>query len=223
VYRVIVDGSETFKSEPSDTRQHPTRLWPVAAVLVLAVLGSGIAFWALQAPTLPPALTEQPSTPVPDKSSVAVLPFSNLRDDPQQAYFADGIAEDLMTDLSRVSGLFVIARHSAFTYKDREIDVRTVGRELGVHYVVEGSVRRAGEQIRINVQLVDATTGGHEWAERYDGSMDDIFALQDRVTRTAFNRNPSHQDDPRFRKGYPARSHLRTCPCGARHDLFPRL
>jgi TolB-like protein/Flp pilus assembly protein TadD len=127
---------------------------------------------------------EADAPPLPDKPSVAVLPFANLSDDAQQGYFADGLAEDLMTDLSRLSGLFVIARHSAFAYRGQEIDVRRVGRELGVLYIVEGSVRRTGDQVRINVQLVDAGTGGHVWAEKYDGSMADIFALQDRVTKS---------------------------------------
>ena len=110
-------------------------------------------------------------------------PFDNLSDDPQQAFFADGIAEDLLTDLSHLSGLFVIARNSSFAYKGKSTDVRQVARELGVHYVVEGSVRRAGEQVRINVQLVDGLTGAHQWAERYDGADANIFALQDKVTK----------------------------------------
>ena len=184
VYRVIVDGTETFEPKPGPKRKAPAWTWPAAAVLLVAVLAGGAAYM-LWRPAPPESGTEQAGAqPVPDKSSLAVLPFSNMSDDPQQAYFADGIAEDLMTDLSHVDGLFVIARHSAFAYKGRDVDVREIGRELGVRYVVEGSVRRAGEQIRINVQLVDAATGGHEWAERYDGSMSDIFALQDRVTKS---------------------------------------
>jgi len=184
VYRVIVDGTETFEAKPGQKRKTAPRLWPAAAVLLLAVLAGGGAYWLPRPPSPDPGTEHSDALPVPDKSSVAVLPFSNMSDDPQQSYFADGIAEDLMTDLSHVDGLFVIARHSAFAYKDRDVDVRQVGRELGVHYIVEGSVRRAGDQIRINVQLVDATTGGHEWAERYDGSMADIFALQDHVTKS---------------------------------------
>ena len=120
---------------------------------------------------------------LPSKPSIAVLPFTNLSDDAQQGYFADGIAEDLMTDLSKVSGLFVVSRNSTFSYKGKNVDVRQVARELGVRYILEGSVRRSNDLVRINVQLIDATTGGHEWAERYDGSQSDIFALQDKVTK----------------------------------------
>jgi len=120
--------------------------------------------------------------PLPDKPSIAVLPFTNMSDDAQQEYFVDGMTEDLITDLSKLSGLFVIARNSVFTYKGKPVKVRQVSEELGVRYVLEGSVRRVGDQVRINAQLIDATTGGHVWAERYDGSLADIFALQDRVT-----------------------------------------
>ncbi len=130
---------------------------------------------------------EHPSPELPDKPSIAVLPFTNMSDDPQQEYFADGMTEDLITDISKVSGLFVIARNSVFTYKGKAVKVQQVARDLGVRYVLEGSVRRAGNQVRINAQLVDATTGGHVWAERYDGSLADIFSLQDQVTAKIVN------------------------------------
>jgi TolB-like protein len=120
--------------------------------------------------------------PLPDKPSIAVLPFANMSGDPEQEYFADGMAEDLITDLSQISGLFVISRNSAFTYKGKTVKIRQVAEELGVRYVLEGSVRRAGDEVRINAQLIDATTGGHLWAARYDGTLEDIFDLQDRVT-----------------------------------------
>ena len=121
---------------------------------------------------------------VPDKPSIAVLPFDNMSGDPEQGYFADGITEDIITDLSKVSGLFVIARNSSFAYKGKAPDIRQVSRELGVRYVLEGSVRRAASRIRINAQMIDGTTGGHLWAERYDRDIADIFAVQDEVTRT---------------------------------------
>jgi TolB-like protein/rhodanese-related sulfurtransferase len=120
--------------------------------------------------------------PLPDKPSIAVLPFNNMSDDPGQDYFADGMTEDLITDLSKISGLFVIARNSSFSYKGQQVKVGRVAEELGVRYVLEGSVRRAGDEVRINAQLIDATTGGHLWAERYDGTLEDVFDLQDRVT-----------------------------------------
>jgi TolB-like protein/Flp pilus assembly protein TadD len=121
--------------------------------------------------------------PLPDKPSIAVLPFLNLSKDPDQEYFTDGMVDDLITDLSKISDLLVVARDSTFTYKGKPAKVKQVAEELGVRYVLEGSVRRAGDEIRINAQLVDAMTGHHVWAERYDGSMKDVFALQDRITR----------------------------------------
>ncbi|MBP2237257.1 adenylate cyclase [Sinorhizobium kostiense] len=124
---------------------------------------------------------------LPKKPSIAVLPFDNMSGDPEQGYFADGITEDIITDLSKVSGLFVIARNSSFAYKGKTPDIRKVSRELGVRYVLEGSVRRAADRIRINAQMIDGTTGGHLWAERYDRGLEDIFAVQDEVTRTIVN------------------------------------
>ncbi|MBB4184397.1 adenylate cyclase [Sinorhizobium terangae] len=121
---------------------------------------------------------------LPAKPSIAVLPFDNMSGDPEQGYFADGITEDIITDLSKVSGLFVIARNSSFAYKGKAPDIRKVSRELGVRYILEGSVRRAADRIRINAQMIDGTTGGHLWAERYDRCIEDIFAVQDEVTRT---------------------------------------
>ena len=122
--------------------------------------------------------------PLPDRPSIAVLPFANMSDGPDQDYFADGISEDLITGLSRIRWLFVIARNSTFVYKNRAVDVKQVARELGVRYVLEGSVRRAGKQLRISAQLIDAVTGGHHWAERYDRELGDIFAVQDEITRS---------------------------------------
>ena len=129
------------------------------------------------------ASKEKKALPLPDKPSIAVLPFVNMSGDPEQEYFSDGITEDLITDLSKISSLFVIARNSVFIYKGRAVKVDHVGRELGVRYVLEGSVRRAGARVRITAQLVDAGTGGHLWAERYDRNVGDIFALQDEVTQ----------------------------------------
>ena len=125
-----------------------------------------------------------PALPLPDRPSIAVLPFANMSEDPDQEHFADGISEDLITGLSRIHWLFVIARNSTFVYKNRAVDVKQVARELGVRYVLEGSVRRAGKRIRISAQLIDAITGGHHWAERYDRELGDIFAVQDEITRS---------------------------------------
>ncbi len=120
--------------------------------------------------------------PLPDRPSIVVLPFQNMSGDPEQEYFADGMVEEITTALSRIRWLFVIARNSAFTYKGRAVDIRQVGRELGVRYVLEGSVRQAGGRVRITGQLVEAEAGNHIWADRFDGDLADVFELQDRVT-----------------------------------------
>jgi adenylate cyclase len=130
-----------------------------------------------------PQPADAPATPpLPDKPSIAVLPFQNMSSDPEQEFFADGIAEDIITALSRYPSLFVIARNSCFTYKGRAVDVKQVGRELGVRYVLEGSLRKSANRIRVTAQLVDAETGNHLWAERYDRDLADIFAVQDEIT-----------------------------------------
>jgi TolB-like protein/Tfp pilus assembly protein PilF len=122
-----------------------------------------------------------PALALPDKPSVAVLPFSNLSGDPEQEYFADGMVEDIIAGLSRIKWLFVVARNSSFTYKQKAVDVKRVGRELGVRYLLEGSLRKDGNRLRISAQMIEAETGGHLWAERYDRPLDDIFALQDEI------------------------------------------
>jgi TolB-like protein len=129
------------------------------------------------------ASTETPME-LPDKPSIAVLAFANLSSDAEHEYLADGIVEDIITELSRFSELFVTARNSSFQYKGKAIDVRQVGRELGVRYVLEGSVRRVGDRIRISAQLIDTATGGHRWAEHYDRKLEDVFAVQDEVVGT---------------------------------------
>jgi TolB-like protein len=128
----------------------------------------------------PLPVSSQPC-PLPDKPSIAVLPFANMSGDPEQDYFADGMVEEIITALSRIRWLFVIARNSSFTYKGQVVDVKQVGRELGVCYVLEGSVRKAGSRVRITVQLIDAASGAHLWADRFDGSLEDVFDLQDKV------------------------------------------
>ncbi len=187
VYRVVLKPGELIPPPETSTQTQPPsqpRRLIVAFAAVAFVVAGGVAFWLKPwAPTIEPASVERMALPLPDKPSIAVLPFSNMSDDPTQEYFVDGMTEDLITDLSKLSGLFVIARNSSFAYKGKSPDVRQVSRELGVKYVLEGSVRRAGEQVRINAQLIDATSGGHVWAERYDGDLQDVFDLQDRITR----------------------------------------
>ncbi|WP_432431195.1 winged helix-turn-helix domain-containing tetratricopeptide repeat protein [Methylocella silvestris] len=132
-------------------------------------------------PAEPPPSGETPALPLPEKPSIAVMAFQNLSGDPEQDYFADGIVEDIITALSRIRWLFVIARNSSFAYRSRQGDLKQAGRELGVGYVLEGSVRKAANRVRITGQLIDASTGAHLWAERFEGALDDIFALQDQV------------------------------------------
>jgi adenylate cyclase len=163
----------------------------VVSVLVFVVLLGGLAtFWAL----FPAAFrtphselrTEEaqpPSLPLPDKPSIVVLPFNNMSGDPGQDYFSDGLTEVLTSNLSQISSLFVIARNSAFTYKGKAVKVQEVGREMGVRYVLEGSVQKAGDQVRIVAQLIDTTTGGHLWSQRYDRPLKDIFSLQDEIVQ----------------------------------------
>ncbi|WP_235679259.1 adenylate/guanylate cyclase domain-containing protein [Aquibium microcysteis] len=139
----------------------------------------------------------EPAWPLPaaapaETASIAVLPFDNMSGDAEQDYFSDGITEDIITDLSKISSLLVIARNSSFTYKGRAVDVKQVARELGVRHVLEGSVRRAGNRVRITAQLIDGSTGGHVWAERYDRVLEDIFAIQDEITLTIVNQLKIH-------------------------------
>src|SRR5262249_1345405 len=159
--------------------------WVVVAGLVL-ITGTIVAVQYLARPPLSTqhsALSTPAALPLPDKPSIVVLPFDNMSKDPDQDYFSNGITEVLTRDLSRSSSLFVIARNTAFTYKGKAANVQDVGKELGVRYVLEGSVQRAGEQVRIVAQLVDTTTGGHIWSERYDRPLQDIFALQDEIVQ----------------------------------------
>src|SRR5262245_38225948 len=131
---------------------------------------------------IPGAPATQPTLSLPDKPSIAVLPFTNLSGDPDQDFFGDGVAEDILTDLAKLRWLFVIARNSSFTFRGKAVDIRAISRALGVRYVLEGSIRRAGNRIRVTAQLIDATTGAHVWASRYDRDLSDIFAVQDEIT-----------------------------------------
>lgn len=182
-YRVLMQpeaaGASGEQPEPAPRSRRPF----VAVVAVFALVVAGLAMWQPWTPKVAPASEERMAFALPDKPSLAVLPFDNMSGDAEQDYFADGLTEDLITDLSKISGLFVIARNSTFTYKGTPVEVRQVAEDLGVRYVLEGSVRRAGNEVRINAQLIDATTGGHVWADRYDGSATDIFSVQDEFVR----------------------------------------
>ncbi len=175
VYKVLMDP-EAVGKVIDEIRVEPKRGQRPAIAIVIALLFVmvGVVLWKSYMPTTSP--------PISAKPAIAVLPFDNMSGDPQQEYFSDGMTDDLITDLSKVSGLFVIARKSTFTYKGKPVNIKQVAEELGVRYVLGGSVRRAGDEVRINAQLIDSTTGGHLWAERYDGRMGNIFSLQDKIT-----------------------------------------
>ena len=153
---------------------------PIRAYAVSLVAGESV-------PSPELGTSTKPAVELPDKPSIAVLPFTNMSRDPDQDYFADGIAEDIITELSRDPNLFVIARNSRFFYKNQSVDIREIARELGMRYVLEGSLRKSGNRIRLNTQLIDAQTNHHVWAERYDRALEDIFEVQDELTITINN------------------------------------
>ncbi len=189
VWRVLTEPARGERLSTS-TQRVPRKyvrggIFSLAGLAILAAVIVFVQHISLRAPTttasIPPA--QKPALPLPNIPSIAVLPFTNMSGDPQQEYFSDGLTDDLITDLSRGPGIFVIASTSTFTYKGKPVKVQEVGRELGVKYVLEGSVRKAGDEVRIDVQLVDATTGAELWAERYDRPLRDIFSLQDEIVR----------------------------------------
>jgi adenylate cyclase len=185
-YRVLMDPRVTVKGKLEEEKPPPARRTPIlfgiAIVLVLAV-AVGIWQFYMRRPSLETASVEKMAYQLPDKPSIAVLPFNNLSGDPEQEYFSDGLTEEIIAALSSVPKLFVIARNSTFTYKGKPVKVQKVSEELGVQYVLEGSVRKGGDKIRITAQLIDAMTGKHLWAERYDRNLSDIFAVQDEITK----------------------------------------
>jgi adenylate cyclase len=188
VWRVLLDETAPSHVEMSRRTRWYRRggILSAAGVAIIVATIVLIQHMSLRPPrthaSIPPA--SKPALSLPNIPSIAVLPFANLSGDPQQEYFSDGISDDLISDLSRVPKLFVIARTSSFTCKGKAEKVQTIGRELGVKYLLEGSARRAGDQVRVNVQLVDATTGNEVWSQRYDRQMRDIFKLQDEIVQS---------------------------------------
>jgi TolB-like protein/Flp pilus assembly protein TadD/rhodanese-related sulfurtransferase len=208
LYRIALDekAGALLTIAPTGTPPRRLRGWQVAAGAAGLCLVLGAATWFQGGYGTPFRQDTAPAAgpSLPDKPSLVVLPFDNLSGDRSQTYFADGIAEDLTTDLSRLTGLFVIARQSAFQYRGKDRALDDIGRELGVRFVLRGSVMRIGEDIRINAQLVDAATGGNLWAERYDGKVDSLFAFQDKVARkivSALSVNLSTSEQTTWRDG----------------------
>jgi adenylate cyclase len=184
VYRVLTEAEAAGKvigEEKPKTKQ--LRWAAIGGVVVLILVAGALAIWNFYLrPPFEPASEERMAFALPDKPSIAVLPFVNMSEDPKQEYFSDGLTEEIITALSKVPKLFVIARNSTFSYKGKSVKVNQVAEELGVRYVLEGSVRKAGERVRITAQLIDALGGHHLWAERYEKDLKDIFALQDEIT-----------------------------------------
>jgi adenylate cyclase len=184
VYRVSSDPDLSARTTRLQHARRPSWRWSVAAATAAIVLAAaGIAWWYRDRAAESQPDVAAAALPLPDKPSIAVLPFDNLGGDPAEESFGLGIAEDLITDLSKLRGLFVIARNSSFAFRGKSAEVQRIGRELGVRYLLDGSVRRASDQLRINAQLVDAGTGEPVWAERFDRPIRDVFAVQDEITR----------------------------------------
>ena len=182
--KTVVGLPATSVSRVVTPRRDRTKLAVISAAAAALVI-AGAVWWVWPAPRLQVASAPTSASAlqlVAPRMSIVVLPFANLSNEPDQQYFADGITEDLTTDLSRISGMFVISRNSAFTYRNKPVETRQIGRELGVRYVLEGSVQRSGNQVRVNAQLIDAETGAHLWAERFDRDIGDLFALQSEIT-----------------------------------------
>ena len=185
VYRLLIDPEDSGKMIDAQKPYTGKWRWAITASIAIILLVAGalsiwIFFLRFEKEV---ASVAGVALPLPDKPSIAILPFQNLSGDPEQDYFSDGLTEDLITDLSKISGLFVISRNSSFAYKGKTIKIAEVGREFGVQYILEGSVRKAGDRVRITAQLIDTTTEGHLWAHRYDRELKDIFKLQDDVTQ----------------------------------------
>jgi TolB-like protein/class 3 adenylate cyclase len=184
VFQVQWDPGVVGKRRDKGVRPLRWRSVAFAAAVVLLVGAGAVAFWNFYPrSSAPPAAPENAAPKLPGKPSIAVLPFENMSDDPGQEHFSDGLTEDIITDLSQLEDLIVIARASVFTYKGKPVKVQQVARELGVQYVLEGSVRKSGDRVRITAQLVDGMTGHHLWADRYDRDLKDVFALQDEIAQ----------------------------------------
>ncbi len=185
VYRMRV-GPDAAALGVSKEKKPALKRWQWAALAAMVVLILGVAaVWQFYArsPSVEPASKEKMAFPLPEKPSIAVLAFDNMGGDPEQEYFSDGLAENIITQLSQIHSLFVISRNSSFTYKGKPVKINQVAEELGVRYVLEGSVQRAENRVRVTAQLIDASTGRHLWADRYDRELTDIFAIQDEITR----------------------------------------
>jgi adenylate cyclase len=184
-YRVLMEPRVTVAGKPEEAKPAPMRrkaIFTGAFAVIVVAVALGIWQFYMRRPTEEPVSVEKMAYPLPDEPSIAVLPFDNLSGDPDQEYIADGITENIITALSYIPEIFVIARNSTFTYKGKAVKAQEVAEDLGVRYILEGSVQRAGDRVRITAQLIDAASGRHLWADRYDRGLQDLFALQDEIT-----------------------------------------
>ena len=184
--REVIDELPEEREAGAALRRDRTRLAIIAAAVAAALSIAIVAWWVWPAPHSPianPPVAASPPTLVAPRLSIVVLPFANLSNDPDQQYFADGISEDLTTDLSRIADMLVISRNTAFTYRNKPIDGKQISRELGVRYLVEGSVQRSADRVRVTAQLIDAETHAHLWADRFDRDVRDLFVVQNEITR----------------------------------------
>jgi adenylate cyclase len=207
VYKVLFDPEDAGKLI-GEKPKRAEKKWLLPLVIVTAIILTSIGWYFFQSinkPNVEPAAIERMAYQLPDKPSIAVLPFDNLSGDPEQEYFSDGLTEEIITAFSKVPKIFVIARNSTFTYKGKPVKVQQVAEELGVRYVLEGSVRKGKDKVRITAQLIDALTGHHLWGERYDRDLEDIFAVQDEITMkilSAFEVKLTYGEQTRlFKKG----------------------
>jgi len=182
-YKVLVKPEDVGKVIGEKARLKTWHWTAIFGLAVLVIMVGGLGLWEFYVrPDIAPASVEKMAHPLPDEPSIAVLPFDNMSKDPEQDYFSDGITEDIITALAKVPGLFVIARNSTFTYKGKPVKIQQVAEELGVRYVLEGSIRKSEDKVRVTAQLIDAISGRHLWAEKYDRPLKDIFAVQDEIT-----------------------------------------
>ena len=184
-YRVMLEPRVTVAGEPEKEKKAPERRMPILAgvvVVLILVLAAGIWQFYIRRPTEEPASIEKMAFPLPEEPSIAILAFENMSGDPKQEYFSDGISDQIISSLTQVPHLFVVARNSTFAYKGKPVKIQKVAEDLGVRYVMEGSVQKSGDRVRITVQLIDAITGHHIWSERYERDLKEIFALQDEIT-----------------------------------------
>ena len=184
-YRVLMEPWVTIAGEPKKKKPAPMRRKAIfVGLIAIIVVAVAVGIWQfyIRRPSTESASVEKMAYPLPDEPSIAVLPFVNMSDDPKQEYLSDGITESIITALSNVRNMFVISRNSTFTYKGKSVKIKQVAEELGVRYVLEGSIQKTEDRVRLTAQLIDALTGKHLWAERYDRNLKDLFALQDELT-----------------------------------------